>query len=153
MTVYIDQAGLTERVGAGPLARLASINAVLDAAATQRVASACTDAGAEVEAAIAGLSLDLDPVPAHLVDCAARIALATLHERTWAGVGVRLPGTLEDARKQARADLAALKAGTSGVAGTSSQQVVSRARFQDFGNEPDTSNPRTTLAVRMRRLP
>lgn len=153
MAVYIDQAGLTARVGSTPLARLASISATLDAAATSRIATSCTDANAEVDAAVSGLDLTLDPVPTHLADCAARIALATLHERTWSGAGVRLPGDLEAARKQARADLSQLKAGTTAIDRDSAQQVVARARFQDFGNTPQVDNPRTTVARRMRRLP
>ncbi len=156
MTTYIDQAGLTERYGAGGLARLASPIATLNAEAVARIAKACDDANAQVDAVVSGLSLDLSGPPAKLISIAARLAARGLWVLTWSTrVATGVPKAFADAANEAETELEAVRTGQVSGDGavTPAQTVAGSFSWQNIADEPATDNPRQTVRARMRRLP
>lgn len=161
MTTYVSQAILSSRYGAGGLARLASPIATLDAEATTRITQACADGNAQVDAAVAGIEIDLSGPPAKLIDIASRLAARRLWVLTWSSrVSTGVPKAIADDANNAETELTAIQQGVTSGDGvvTPAQTVAGQFSWADVGNNPTTDpvsgNPmRLTAAKRMRRLP
>lgn len=156
MTIYVTQVVLTSRYGAGGLARLASPIASLNAEATTRITQACADANAQVDAKVAGLTLDLSGPPANLISIAARLAARSLWVLTWSTrVATGVPKAYADAANQAEVELEAVRTGATSGDGivAPAQTVAGQFTWSNVGDEPAADNPRTTVRHRMRRLP
>jgi len=152
MTISVlTQAELSTRLGGDDqLAILASPIAELDTEAEATIADALADVSSEIEAALAGVSIDYTTIPDALKAIGATLAKGRLYEMVWSLIP---EATLKEMEK-ARARLAAFAGGVGSVNGaTPAQQVAGSFSWQDVGNSPSTSNPRTTVAARMRRLP
>jgi len=156
MTTFVTQAILSSRYGSGGLARLASPIATLDAEASTRITQGCNDANSQVDAAIAGLSLDLSGPPDNLISIAARLAARRIWVLTWSSrVSTGVPKAIADDANEAEDELAVIQTGVTSGDGvvTPAQTVAGQFSWSDVGNEPAASNPRTTVAKKMRRLP
>lgn len=148
----LTQTELSTRLGGDDqLAILASPIAELDAEAEETIAAAIADAGAEIESALVGLNIDYTTIPDNLKAIGATLAKGRLYEMVWS----LIPEATQKEMEKARARLAAFAKGEGSADGstTPAQQVAGSFTWQDIGNAPSTSNPRTTVAARMRRLP
>lgn len=150
IAAYIDQAKLQTRMGAAALARTASTTAVLNGEATARIGQVCLDVNAEIDAATAGLGIDLTSIPPALEDIGARLAVEALFSATWGPAGVRTPKALTDAAAAARQELAELAAGGVGIAQSPARQVAGGFRWTNLGDDAGDDNPRRTIRKRMR---
>ena len=158
MTVFITQAILQSRLGSGGLARIASPIATLNTEAATRITQGCNDANGTVNAAIAGLSLDLSGPPDNLVGIAAALALRQIWILTWSSrVSSGVPKAIADNANKAEEELKAIAEG--GVSGdgtaTPAKQEAARFSWWNIGDDTDltASNSRQVTRFKMRRLP